>query len=161
MTPHNPPPPHAGVRPGGKGAPDPTPVGRVPVHGRVLGEQTWSHTHPYPPRPPPPPPIVRGSGGYPTYSPPQVLGKGGWVTQKVIGYPTELLPSLVLASLGISAATVHSFVSAMQVVVLEGVVASLTSPSPAAPAGRVVALLLLHLRFACGVAGDEYLSPIL
>ena len=39
-------------------------------------------------------------------------------------------------------------------------VAALPSPSPAAPAGKVATLLLLYLRFSCGVAGDEDLPLI-
>ena len=55
---------------------------------------------------------------------------------------------------------VHTFASALQGVVAVGVGAALPSPSPSAPLGRVAVISLLHLRFACGVAGDSDLPPI-
>ena len=62
--------------------------------------------------------------------------------------------------LGISDTTVRTITSALQGVVAARVGADLPSPSPSASSGRVADLSLLHLRFACGVAGDLDLSPI-
>ena len=62
--------------------------------------------------------------------------------------------------LGISDATVHALADAMQGVVEEGVGAALPTPSPRSPLGRVAALSILHLRFACGVLEDSDLPPI-
>ena len=39
-------------------------------------------------------------------------------------------------------------------------VSALPSPAPAAPVEKVSCLSLMHLRFACGVAGDTNLPPI-
>ena len=69
-------------------------------------------------------------------------------------------PAPVLATLVLLYATVHAFASALQGVVAAGVGESLPSPSSSATLGRVTALLLLHLRFVCGVAGDSGLPPI-
>ena len=78
----------------------------------------------------------------------------------VSGYPMgpPLEPGLV--DLGISDTAVNTFTSVLQGVVTSVVGADLTSPSPAAPHGRVVYLLLLHIRFACGVEVDVDLPPI-
>ena len=65
-----------------------------------------------------------------------------------------------IAALGLSDATLQAFAAAMQSVVTAGVVAALPSPSPAAPGSKVARLSLLHLRFACGVAGDDDLPPL-
>ena len=70
------------------------------------------------------------------------------------------LPEQVLAALGISNATVHTLVAALEGVVSLGVGAALPSPSPAAPSGKVPLLSLLHLCFTCGVVGDADLPPI-
>ena len=51
--------------------------------------------------------------------------------------------------MSLSNADVHAFTSALKGVVMEGVEAALPSSSSAAPVGRVMKLLLLHLRFAC------------
>ena len=56
--------------------------------------------------------------------------------------------------------TLQAFEATLQGVVTAGVVLSLSYPSPAAPVGKIAHLSLLHLRFACGVAGDSYLLPI-
>ena len=60
-------------------------------------------------------------------------------------------PASGLVALGIYDATVHAFVATLQGVATAGVVAYLPSPSLAASAGRISSLLLLHLRFTCGV----------
>ena len=65
-----------------------------------------------------------------------------------------------ITALGLSDAHLQAFTAALQGVVTAGVVSSLPSPSPAAPGGRVDRLSFLHLRFACGVAGDSDLPPI-
>ena len=70
------------------------------------------------------------------------------------------LPAQVLAALGIYNATIHTFTYALQEVVAVGRGAALPSPSTAAPSGRVTALLLLHIRFACRLEGDADLTPI-
>ena len=62
--------------------------------------------------------------------------------------------------MSLSNADVHAFTSALKGVVMEGVEAALPSSSSAAPVGRVMKLLLLHLRFACGVAGDRDIPTI-
>ena len=69
-------------------------------------------------------------------------------------------PVLGIATLGISGATFHAFAAALQGVVAVGVKSVLPSPSPTASAGRVSSLLLLHLRFACGVTGNTDLPHI-
>ena len=65
-----------------------------------------------------------------------------------------------LAALGLSDATLQALAAAMQSVVMAGVVSALPSPSPAALGAKVSRLSLLHLRFACGVAGDDDLPPL-
>ena len=95
---------------------------------------------------PPPPRARRG---------PRWMGQpgGSW-------YPTGPLPYHGLASLGISDAAVHAFSAALQEVVATGVEAALPSHLPAATPGKAKALSLLHLQFACRMAGYVYLSPI-
>ena len=44
--------------------------------------------------------------------------------------------------------------------VTAGIVSALSSPSPAALGRKVARLSLLHLRFACGLAGDSDPPPI-
>ena len=88
------------------------------------------------------------------------MGTWGWGSQGGSGYPTVPTPEQGLAALGVSAATVHAFVDVLQGVVVVGVGAALPAPSPAAPSRRFAALLLLHLRFSYGMAGDTYLPPI-
>ena len=70
------------------------------------------------------------------------------------------LPAMGLAALGIFDAAVHAFTAALQGVVTAGVGEVLPVTSPIAPAGRVAALLLLHLRFACRWWGGADLPPI-
>ena len=65
-----------------------------------------------------------------------------------------------LAALGLSDATLQAFAASLQGVVMAGVVLALPSPSPAAPGGKVACLSLLHLSFACGLAGDSNMPPI-
>ena len=65
-----------------------------------------------------------------------------------------------LASLGLLGTTLQLFVSGMQGVVTAGVVSSLPSPAPSAPAVNVAHLSLLYLCFACGLVGDSNLPPI-
>ena len=45
-------------------------------------------------------------------------------------------------------------------VVTAGIVLALPSPYPATLGVKVACLYLLHLRFACGVAGNSDLTPI-
>ena len=65
-----------------------------------------------------------------------------------------------LAALDLSDANLQAFTAALQGVVTAGVVSDLPSPLPAAPGGKVACLSLLHLPFACGMAGDSDLPPI-
>ena len=62
--------------------------------------------------------------------------------------------------LGLYDAVNYFFALTLQGVVAMGLVAAITSPYPAMPAGRVDTLSLLYPRFACGVAGDGDLPPI-
>ena len=84
----------------------------------------------------------------------------GWSNHGGRGYPTAALPAPVLAMLGLLYATVHAFADVLQEMVVAGVGVDLPSPSPSAPMGRVAALSLIHLCFACGVVGDSDLPPI-
>ena len=96
-----------------------------------------------------------------TPSPPvQDVGPGGRVNPGGSGYPMGPLPAQGLAGIWISDATSHAFAAALQGVVAALVGAALHSPSPVAPPGRDAALLLLHLRFTCGVAKYEDLPPL-
>ena len=103
---------------------------------------------PYPPGPPsPPPPPTQGFlSGY--WVPPV----GGW---QQVSPP----PATSLASLGLSDSAIHTFTTALQVVVAAGVSLAVPSPSPSALTGKVMTLSLLHLRFTCGVAVDGDLPP--
>ena len=65
-----------------------------------------------------------------------------------------------LVAFGVLDTTVHAFASVLQGVVTSGVGGDLPSTSPANPAGRVAALLMMHLCFVCGVAVDGDLFPI-
>ena len=65
-----------------------------------------------------------------------------------------------LAALGLSDATLQAFAAALQGVVTARLFSALPCPSPAAPGGKVAPLSLLHLCFACGVAGDSDLPPL-
>ena len=65
-----------------------------------------------------------------------------------------------LAALSLLDTTLQAFTAALQGMVTAGVVLALTSPSPAAPGGKVAHLSLFHLHFGCRVAGDSYLSSI-
>ena len=65
-----------------------------------------------------------------------------------------------MGALGLSDAAVHNFSSALQEVAMAGVEASLPSPSPATPEGRVMNLSILQILFACRLAGDRDLPPI-
>ena len=98
-------------------------------------------------QPSPDPPPQWQLVAQPPPQPPQGAAGGG-------GAPTGL------AVLGLSDATLQAFVAAMQSVVTAGVVSALPSPSPDALGGKVARLSLLHLRFACGVAGDDDLPPL-
>ena len=69
-------------------------------------------------------------------------------------------PALGLVALGIYDAAVHAFVATLQGVAMAVVVADLPYPSLAASAGRISALLLIHLHFTWGVVGDADLPPI-
>ena len=112
----------------------------------TLGAHTLPTSTPAPisaqaPTPPPP-------------SPPQPPRE--WTNQGSTAEP----PAPGLEDLGISGSAVHTFVSPLQVVVMAGMGLALPSLSPIAPLGRVAALSLIHIRFACGVAADEDLPPI-
>ena len=61
---------------------------------------------------------------------------------------------------GLLDATLQAFAAALQGVVTSGIVSALPSPLPSAPGGKVACISLLHLSFACGVAGDSELPPI-
>ena len=65
-----------------------------------------------------------------------------------------------LGDLVLSNAVLHAFAAALQGVVAVVVLAALPSPSPTAPAERVLPFLLLHLRFDFLLKVDEYLPPI-
>ena len=56
-------------------------------------------------------------------------------------------PALGLVALGIYDAAVHAFVATLQGLAMAVVVADLPYPSLAASAGRISALLLIHLHF--------------
>ena len=64
-----------------------------------------------------------------------------------------------LVALGLLDSALHAFASALQGMLAAGVSAAVPSLYQSAPIGKVATLLLLHLRFACGVALDGYLSP--
>ena len=91
---------------------------------------------------PSPPPPQWQLISQPPPQPPQGAVGGG-------GAPTGL------AALSLSDATLQAFAAAMQSVVTADVVSAHPSPSQATLGGRVARLSLLHLRFACGVAGDD------
>ena len=117
----------------------------------------------YPPRTKPPTPApLRGRGlrGYPPKPPTQRIGQGVCVTQGGSGYPMGPNPIPGLATLEISDTVVHAFAAALQGVATAGVGTALPSPSPAAPAGRVVTLSILHLRLAYRLAGYMDIPPI-
>ena len=121
-----------------------------------MGEHLWiRHLHP-----PTPPPLQvwMGEGGYHPYPPTPYLGHGGWGAQGGGGYPRGPLQLPGMGALGFFDVAVHIFAAALQGVVTSGMEAP--PPPPAAPEGRVTALSILHLRFACGVAGDGEMSPI-
>ena len=65
-----------------------------------------------------------------------------------------------LAALSLLDATLQAFAAALQGVVTAGVVSALPSPLSGAPGGNVARHSLLHLRFACGVAGHSDLPPL-
>ena len=65
-----------------------------------------------------------------------------------------------LVDLGLLDYALNTFAAYLQGVVEAGFSADGTSPVLSAPAGKVVTLSLLHLRFACGVAVDEDLPPV-
>ena len=67
---------------------------------------------------------------------------------------------MVLASLGLSDATLHVFADVLQGVVVDGMVLAVPSLSPAGPVRKVASLYLLHLRFVGRVAGYSNLPPI-
>ena len=70
-------------------------------------------------------------------------------------------PATGLAALVLSDSALHAFTVDLQGVVEAGVSTAVPSPSPYTPAGKVVTLFLLHLHFACRVAVDGDLTPIL
>ena len=151
------PPPRALVV--GGGAPDLPLFRSRPAKGRVLGAQPLGYIphRPLPPYPTRPPPLTlrgRGLRGYPPYTPQKSWGQGG------SRYPKGPFPAQVLAALGISNAIFHIFAVALQGELDSGLVAVLLSPSPVEPSGMILELSLLHLYFACGVAGDADLSHI-
>ena len=88
------------------------------------------------------------------------MGPGEWGTKGGSVYPIGPLPAQGLEALCISDAVVHAFASALQVVVMRGLVVALPSPSPAASSVRVTALSLLYLRFEYGLMGDANLPLI-
>ena len=88
------------------------------------------------------------------------MGHGVWGVQGSGGYSSGPPPATWTGIMSLSDADIHDFTSALQGVVMEWVEAALPSSSLAAPVGRVVTLLILHLRFACGVAGDGDMPPI-
>ena len=59
-----------------------------------------------------------------------------------------------LGALGLSGATIHAFAATLKGVVATGLVVTLPSPFLDAPAGKVATLLLLHIRFSCGVTEE-------
>ena len=65
-----------------------------------------------------------------------------------------------LAALGLSDATLQEIMAALQGVVTAGVVSTLPSTYPSAPGVKVTCFSLLHIQFACEVAGDSDLPPI-
>ena len=69
-------------------------------------------------------------------------------------------PSKVLAALGLSDSALHALSAALQGMVSDGVSASVPSPDPPAPTGKVATLYLLRLRFAYRVAADWELPRI-
>ena len=80
------------------------------------------------------------------------IGPVGWGAQGGIGFPSGPTPVIGLRDLGLLDAKVHAFAATLQGVVAEGLVSkgvatALPSPSMAAPAGRIVTLLLLYPRF--------------
>ena len=80
------------------------------------------------------------------------IGPVGWGAQGGIGFPSGPTPVIRLRDLGLLDAKVHAFAATLQGVVAEGLVSkgvatALPSPSMAAPAGRIVTLLLLYPRF--------------
>ena len=129
---------------------DPTP----PRRGWGLG-RTCGVFHPLSGRPQPLsgtpqphfPPLQWQLAALPAPQPPQGVAGGG-------GAP------MGLSVLGLSDATLQAFAEDLQGVVTVGIVSALPSPSPAFPGGKVARLSLLHLRFACGVAGDSDVPPI-
>ena len=87
------------------------------------------------------------------------MGTVGWGALVGGGYPIGPPTATGLGDLGLLDATFHAFTTALQGVVMAGVIVAPPS-SPDAPAGRVRKILLRHPRFACGMAGDGYLTPI-
>ena len=65
-----------------------------------------------------------------------------------------------LADLGLSDSALHAFAAALKGVVEAGVSATVPSPAPSAPTGKVATLSLLYIRFTCGVAVDGGLPCI-
>ena len=122
----------------------------APPQGVGLGADPWGRPLPQwqGQQPAPSPPSQWQLASQPPPQPPQgAVGGGG--------------AAIGLDALGLSDATLQAFTAAMQGVVTAGVVSALPSPSPAAPGGKVARLSLLHLRFACRVAGDDGIPPLL
>ena len=65
-----------------------------------------------------------------------------------------------IGALVLFSSSVYTFIAGMHRVVAAKVVAALPSSSTATQAGIFETLLLLHLRFACGVAGEGGMPPI-
>ena len=86
------------------------------------------------------------------------MGPVGWVSQGGGGYYGGPSPTVGLGDISLFDTTVHSFADALQGVVAVGVVEY--PPYLAAPERRVATILILHLRFDFGVAGNGDMSPI-
>ena len=69
-------------------------------------------------------------------------------------------PATGLADLDLSNSSLHAFTAALQGVAVAGVSATVPSPAPSAPTGKVATLSLLYIRFTCGVAVDGGLPCI-
>ena len=110
------------------------------------------------PPPPPPPGPPRRPPSPPPHTP--SFWPGEWIPQGEGVQQSQSAPATGLAALGISDSALHVFAAALQGLVATGVSATLPSPAPSVPTGKVATLSLLHLRFACGVAVDVYLLPV-
>ena len=110
------------------------------------------------PRPPPPP----YPPGIPPTPPPPTQGfpPGGLVPPGEGGQQVWPPLAMDLAALGLSDSALHAFVEALQGVVAAGASATVPSPAPSGPTGKVATLSLLQPHFACGVEVDGDLPTI-